>query len=141
MLDNVRRALLTDPRPFRKIINSSDFKRHFGGEAAVLRTRNALKSKPNMKWKNAAVAKDHPLIEFLKLKTFSVNCSFEDDEVLSNDFLDLIEHRLKIVVPFVQLINEVNLARFCWYNEPTLRVLTTRAGLADDRRRAHRRGR
>jgi uncharacterized protein (TIGR02453 family) len=113
-LENIRKSLLTDPKPFKKVVNAPDFVRYFGGERAVLHTSDKLKSKPNMKWKGKPIAKDHPLIEWLKLKSFSVGCKFEDDEVLSNDFLDLVEKRIKVLVPFVQLINEASPFRRVW---------------------------
>lgn len=67
-----------------------------------------LKNKPKMSWNGEEVTKDHPDIDLLKLKTIAVSCRFEDDEVLSNNFVNLLEERIKVLVPFVQLINDVS---------------------------------
>ena len=48
VLDNVRRALLTNPKPFRKIVNEAELTKYLGGERSVLGARNKLKSKLNM---------------------------------------------------------------------------------------------
>jgi hypothetical protein len=74
----------------------------------LLRTSKTFGLKPVIKWKGKNISQNHPLLKFLQLKNISVSCSFKDDEVLSNDFLDLIEKRIEVAVPFVQLINEVS---------------------------------
>ena len=110
-----REAFLTDPAPFRKVISDPAFVKLFG-EAKPRKCRrnnvfgadDELKNKPKMSWKGEEVTKDHPDIDLLKLKTIAVSCRFEDEEVLSENYISLIEERVKVLVPFVQLINDVS---------------------------------
>ena len=112
-----REAFLTDPAPFRKVISDPAFVKLFGEPRARKGRRNnvfgaddELKNKPKMSWKGEEIGKDHKDIDLLKLKTIAVSCRFEDDEVLSEGFIGLVEERVKVLVPFVQIINEVS----CW---------------------------
>jgi uncharacterized protein (DUF2461 family) len=48
---------------------------------------------------------DHPAIEWLKLKSFTVSCSFTDEEVLSPDFVRQLVSNTQIMMPFIQFLN------------------------------------
>lgn len=110
-----REAFLTDPKPFRDVISDPKFVELFGEPKPRKGRRNnvfgaddELKNKPKMSWKGEEIGKDHKDIDLLKLKTVAVSCRFEDKDVLSENYIDLIKERVKVLVPFVQIINEVS---------------------------------
>jgi uncharacterized protein (TIGR02453 family) len=79
-----------------KIIGSKDFKSTFGSiEGEKLKT--APKGFP----------KDHPHIDLLRMKSFLVERSVSDNEVLSEECLDMVVRAAKTMKPFNDFMNEL----------------------------------
>ena len=95
-LQRIREEIASDPAPFRKILSSASFKKHFGqldGEQ--------LKTAPK------GYPKDHPDIDLLRYKSFIVSKYFTDEEVTSPGFADEILKYFKATRPFFDYMSEV----------------------------------
>jgi uncharacterized protein (TIGR02453 family) len=74
---------------FKKIISSATFKKHFG----ELDTEDKLAREPK------GYAKDHPAIEYLKLKSFTVSAELTDKEIMSKDYQKKAKEIFKAMLP------------------------------------------
>jgi uncharacterized protein (TIGR02453 family) len=93
-LKHIREQIAIDSEPLRKVIASKYFKKHFGtlnGES--------LKTYPR------GFDPDHPDIDLLRMKTFTVSRSFTDKEVLSADFAKEISKGYKAMRPFFDVMS------------------------------------
>ena len=50
---------------------------------------------------------DHPAIDLLRYKQFWFEHSFNDDEVLANDFVNKVSNTFKVIRPFFNHMSEV----------------------------------
>lgn len=106
-----RAMILDDPRPLREVLANKEFIKWFGEpdpksgkRTSVYGQDDALKNCPKME----GVTKDHPDIDLLKLRTIAVAHYFSTEEVLSPTFLkDKVFECMKVLAPFVQLLNEI----------------------------------
>lgn len=92
----IRKHLAQDDSYFKKVINSKEFKNHFGtleGEQ--------LKTAPK------GFDKEHPSIELLRYKQFLIGQSFSDKEVLSKDFAKKACNTLEAMIPFFDIMTEM----------------------------------
>jgi uncharacterized protein (TIGR02453 family) len=92
----IRKHIETDDEELRALLNSKDFKHHFGtlqGEQ--------LKSSPK------GFDKDHKAIDLLRYKQFLIGRSFTDPEVLSSDFPKKAAQTLKAMMPFFEIMTEM----------------------------------
>jgi uncharacterized protein (TIGR02453 family) len=95
-LKRIREEIAVDAAPLRKILNSANFKKHFGKlEGEQLKT--APKGYP----------KDHPDIDLLRYKSFIVTKHFTDKEVTSPGFAEEILKYFKATRPFFDYMSEV----------------------------------
>ena len=92
----IREEIAADDAPLRNIINSTDFKKHFG-ELGGQQLKTAPKGFP----------KDHPSIDLLRYKSFIVSKNFTDKEVMSPGFSDEILKYFKATRPFFDYMSEV----------------------------------
>ena len=60
---------------------------------------NSLKTSP----KN--YDKEHPAIEFLRLKSFVASAPLSDKEILKNDFADKVAQKMIVLKPLVDFLN------------------------------------
>jgi uncharacterized protein (DUF2461 family) len=78
-------------------MNNKNFKKEFGdfdrNEA------NLLKNPPR------GYEKDHPAIEFLKLKSFETSQKFDFEEILKEDFVSKMTKKLIVLKPLNDFIN------------------------------------
>lgn len=95
-LKRIRDEFDLDPEPFRKIIDSPDFKNHFG-ELGGQQLKTAPKGYP----------KDHPAIELLRYKSFVVSKHFTDEEVQSPGFANLVLKNFEATRPFFDFMSDV----------------------------------
>ena len=51
--------------------------------------------------------KDHPAIDLLRYKQFIFARNFSDEEVVSPDFLDTVNHTFKAMRPFFDFMSDV----------------------------------
>lgn len=96
ILKAVREVILDDPEEYKKIIHSKAYKDTFGeiwGEK--------LKSVPR------GFPKDHPEIELIKQKSFTVVHEMPDKRVLDSKFFDYIIEVFKLNYKINEFINKV----------------------------------
>jgi uncharacterized protein (TIGR02453 family) len=92
----VRQEIDYNAPKFLKILNDKKFKKHFKG----LDDFDKLKTVPK------GYAKDHPHIEYLKHKSFIVETSFSDADVINKNFPKKVADLAKIVKPFNDFLKE-----------------------------------
>lgn len=76
-LAKIRQEIDYNPKSLLKILNDKEFKKYFKGLSDWDRVKTAPKGYP----------KDHPQIELLKNKSFTVSCQFTDAEVKDAKFV------------------------------------------------------
>ena len=94
-LKKIRQEIDYNHLQLTDIFNQSDFKTIFGDMDREMVLKKAPKDYPT----------DHPAIEWLKLKSFTVSCEFSDEEVLSSEFIRLLIRNTRIMMPFIQFLN------------------------------------
>jgi uncharacterized protein (TIGR02453 family) len=95
-LARIRKEFEEDATEIREIVNTADFKKHFGklqGEA--------VKSAPR------GFDKNHPNIDLIKLKQFIVTREFTDDEVLAPNFLTEVTASFEAMRPYLDYMSDV----------------------------------
>ena len=95
-LQRIREEIAMDASPLREIINSANFKKHFG----VLQGEQ-LKTAPR------DFPKDHPDIDLLRYKSFVVSKHFTDKEVQSPGFAKEVLKYFQATRPFFDYMSEV----------------------------------
>jgi uncharacterized protein (TIGR02453 family) len=95
-LAKVRQEIDYNPDRFLKILNDKKFKKLFKG----LDDWDRLKTAPK------GYAKDHPHIEILKNKSFTVSHPFKDEEVTSKSFSKRVAEAAKVLKPFNDFLAE-----------------------------------
>ena len=96
-LKKVRKEIAFFYEDLEEIINNKKFQKEFGDFDR--NEKNLLKNPPR------GYEKDHPAIEFLKLKSFETSQKFDFEEILKVDFLDKICQKLIILKPLNDFIN------------------------------------
>ncbi|MES2543784.1 MAG: DUF2461 domain-containing protein [Bacteroidota bacterium] len=94
-LKKIRKEIAFFHEDLEEIANNKTFKKYFNG----LDQSNALKNAPK------DFEKDHPAIEFLKLKSFTVSCKIDDSELLSPDFVKNSVQKLIAIKPLIHFLN------------------------------------
>lgn len=94
-LRSIRDAIDYDGEELKKIINKRSFKNTFGH----LYEDEKLKTSPK------GFSNDHPHISLLRNKTFAVMQTFDNHEVLSNDFNKKVIKVYKEMLPFRRYLN------------------------------------
>jgi uncharacterized protein (TIGR02453 family) len=95
-LKHIREQIAADPQALRDIIESSEFKKHFGtleGEQ--------LKTAPK------GYDKNHPAIDLLNYKQFLISKKFDDALVTSEAYLDEVFTSFQAMRPFFDYMSEI----------------------------------
>lgn len=96
-LNKIRKEINFFYDDFQEIIQNQEFINTYGN---LNRNENStLKTAPK------GFEKDHPGIEYLKLKSFTATQKFELEEVLSPDFTDRMIQKMLVLKPFNDFIN------------------------------------
>jgi uncharacterized protein (TIGR02453 family) len=95
-LARIRKEFETDASEIRAVVNTADFKKHFGKLKG-----DAVKSAPR------GFDKNHPNIDLIRLKQFIVTREFTDDEVLSPNFLDEVVASFVAMRPYLDYMSDV----------------------------------
>jgi len=96
-LKKVRKEIAFFYDDLQEILNNKDFKKEFG--SLDINENNSLKSMPR------GYEKDHPAIEFLKLKSFTATQKYDISEVTQKDFVKKISQKLIALKPLNDFIN------------------------------------
>lgn len=93
-LKAIRQEISYNADGLRNILNSPDFKKHFGEMEG-----EKLKTAPR------DYEKDHPEIELLKHKSFLASHKLQDNQVTDTDFLQHSANVFKALYPFDEFLN------------------------------------
>lgn len=96
VLTKIRKAILADAAPLKKILESKEFRKQFGG----MDDSEKLKNPPR------GIDKDHPDVELLKHKHFTVMRKFSDQTVLGPSFLSDCKSVFRCMLPFNRYLND-----------------------------------
>ncbi|KAK3846452.1 MAG: hypothetical protein J3R72DRAFT_433851 [Linnemannia gamsii] len=102
-LSRVRNGIINHSDRFQAILATDEIKRITGGKTGIdaLRPGNgSLKTGPK------GFDKDHPMIEFLKRKSFAIGRSFTDEQVVNEGFLEEVLSTFDACVDFVHILND-----------------------------------
>jgi len=94
-LKAVRRALLDDAKPLRKILSAKKFAAAFGSELPGIRVKTAPRDVP----------KDHPDLDLLRYQSFEVYRPYPDAAALKPDFVKSCCEDFKTMSGFVKWLN------------------------------------
>ena len=96
-LKKVRKEIAYFHEDLEEIINNKNFQKEFGDFDR--NEKNLLKNPPR------GYEKDHPAIEFLKLKSFETSQKFDINEVIKEDFVSKMTKKLIVLKPLNDFIN------------------------------------
>jgi uncharacterized protein (TIGR02453 family) len=96
-LKKVRKEIAFFYDDLQEILNDKNFKKEFG--SLDINENNSLKSMPR------GYEKDHPAIEFLKLKSFTATQKYDISEVTQKDFVSKMSKKLIALKPLNEFIN------------------------------------
>ncbi len=96
-LKKMRKEIAYFHEDLEAIINTKNFQKEFGDFDR--NEKNVLKNPPR------GYEKDHPAIEFLKLKSFETSQKFDINEVTKEDFVAKMSKRLIVLKPLNDFIN------------------------------------
>ncbi len=94
-LKKIRREIDGFHDDLEAIVGNAEFKKLYGD----LDRENALKTMPK------GFDKEHPAIEFLKLKSFTATAKLSDKDIEDKDFVKKTSKKLLVLKPFVEFIN------------------------------------
>ena len=94
-LKRIRDEFARDPKSFKKILNSTNFKKNFGEMLG-----EQIKTTPK------GYDANDPAIDLLRYKQFLLMRKFSDKEVLSPDFLKKLNETFKNMRPFLDYMTE-----------------------------------
>lgn len=96
-LKKVRKEIAYFHEDLEEIMHNKSFQKEFGDFDR--NEKNLLKNPPR------GYEKDHPAIEFLKLKSFETSQKFDVEEVLKEDFVSKMTQKLIVLKPLNDFIN------------------------------------
>ena len=91
-LGKIRGAIVENPGRWERIVGDEDFRSRFTLEG------DSLKRAPK------GIAPAHPLIGYLKLKSFAAGTSFHEDDVVSPGFIDMYTNACRTAAPFSEFL-------------------------------------
>lgn len=95
-LKRIRDEFAMDDRPIRKIIADKTFKKYFGSLHG-----EAVKTAPK------GFDKNHPAIDLIRMKQFTVTRQFSDEEVLAKNFQKEVVKTYEAMRPYFDYMSEV----------------------------------
>ena len=96
-LKKIRKEIAFFYDDLEAIVNEKSFKSVFGN--LEQNESNSLKNAPK------GYEKDHPAIEFLKLKSFVAIYKFDDSKLQNKDFIEDTSKKLLVLKPFLTFLN------------------------------------
>ena len=98
----MRRSIDRHATSFKDALSSPDFIKLFDGIDGLFKTEDKLKRAP----KDYPV--DHPEIDLLKLKSFTVGAKLDDDAIfMDSGIVDIVAHMLTVLYPFITKLNSI----------------------------------
>ena len=96
-LKKIRKEIAFFYEDLEEILTEKKFKKEFGDFDRA--EKNTLKNPPR------GYEKEHPAIDFLKLKSYETSQKFEIEEVLKEDFVSKMSAKLILIKPLNEFIN------------------------------------
>jgi len=96
-LMRIRKEFEMDDQEIREILEQKNFKKAFNG----FNTDNQVKTAPK------GFSKDHPAIDLIKNKSFFVERTLTDEEVLGVDFLETVIYHFELLRPYFDYMSDV----------------------------------
>lgn len=97
-LKRIRTEFQMDASEIQEILNDKAFQKVYGN---TFDQTNAVKTAPK------GFAKDDPNIDLIRLKTFVVKKAFTDEEVMRDDFADIVAKNFKLLRPYFNYMSDV----------------------------------
>ncbi|MGB1451455.1 MAG: DUF2461 family protein, partial [Marinirhabdus sp.] len=94
----IRKEFEMDATKIRAILAAPKFKKTYGG---AFNAWDPVKTAPK------GFKKEHPDIDLIRLKNFTVTHSFTDAEVLAPNFAETVLEHFKLLTPFFDYMSEV----------------------------------
>ena len=88
----IRGAIVANPKRWEGLVNEGRFKSIYGLDT------ESLKRAPR------GFDPEHPLIKYLKLKSFAAGTTFSQDEACSTDFIDMYEDSCRTAGPLMEFL-------------------------------------
>ena len=88
----IRGAIVADPKRWDALVNEGRFKSIYGLDA------ESLKRAPK------GIDPEHPLIDYLKLKSFAAGTTFSQDDACSPDFIDMYVDSCQTAGPLMEFL-------------------------------------
>ena len=88
----IRGAIVADPNRWEALVNEGRFKSVYGLDG------ESLKRAPR------GVDPEHPLIDYLKLKSFTAGTTFTQDEACAPEFVDKYADSCRTAAPFMEFL-------------------------------------
>lgn len=98
-LKNIRDAIDYEGQTLHEILENPPFKQFFGG---LSNFTEPLKTSPK------GYDKDHPYVQYLRHKDFTVARNLSHEEIIGNDFINLIEEAFVLSAPFREFLKKAN---------------------------------
>lgn len=98
-LKNIRDAIDYEGHTLHEILENPSFKHFFGG---LSNFTEPLKTSPK------GYAKDHPFVEYLRYKNFTVARNLSSEEILGTGFIDLLEEAFILSIPLREFLKKAN---------------------------------
>ncbi len=95
-LKGIRRKLADEWQEFEEIVNDGIFSLEF----PIRLQDEKLKRVPT------AYPKDHPAIEYLKLKRYTVFCEIDDRQITGRSLIDLLKTKAEVIIPFLEFLHQ-----------------------------------
>lgn len=93
-----RNAIDYDGEEFHSLVHDSEFQRFFGGMSSMT---------PGLKTAPRGYPKDHPWVEYLRLRSITATRDLSKAEILSDSFSDLIAEGYQIFRPMESYLQKV----------------------------------
>ncbi|MCC6865989.1 MAG: DUF2461 domain-containing protein [Ignavibacteria bacterium] len=93
----VRNKIASKPNEFNKIVENNEFKKYFGR----LWDGDTLKTVPK------GFEKDHPMLKYLKLKSFIAEHMTSEEKALKKNYADTSAKVLKVLKPLNNFLNNL----------------------------------
>ena len=98
-LSSIRDAIDYEGQILKDILENKEFKNFFGGLSTFT---EPLKTSPK------GYPKDHPYVDYLRYKNYCVDRKLSREDLISDNFMNIIEHSYQLSTPFREFLRRAN---------------------------------
>jgi uncharacterized protein (TIGR02453 family) len=99
-LSNIRDAMDYEGQILKDILEYDEFKKFFGGLSTFT---EPLKTSPK------GYPQDHPFVDYLRYKNYCVDRKLQEEDLISDNFMNIIEHSYQLSRPFRAFLKRAKL--------------------------------